>query len=162
MAGAAKVASAAPVVALNFYRLQRYRTPGSFFLESTLMRRIIAILALSLSASVLSAAPVSADTGPNAVQAALPDPNNAAAIAAGQIRFNRNCIYCHGNAGSGGKGAPLQGRNDLTPEYLFTTIANGKKRGALVMPPWRDAFTDEEISELGVYILSLSTINAKK
>lgn len=126
------------------------------------MRHIIATLALSLSASLQFAGSACADAAPLAVQAPIPDMNNAAAIAAGQIRFNRNCVYCHGNAGSGGKGAPLQGRDDLTPEYLFTTIANGKKRGALVMPAWRETFTDEQIRELGVYILSLSTMNATR
>lgn len=126
------------------------------------MRKNIAILTLSLSASLLLAASACADTVPVAAQASIPDMKNPAAIAAGQIRFNRNCIYCHGNAGSGGKGAPLQGRNDLTPEYLFTTITNGKKRGALVMPAWRETFSDEQVWELGAYILSLSTLNANK
>ena len=126
------------------------------------MRRIIAILTLSLPASLLLPGPACADAGPAAGQAPIADLNNAAAIAAGQIRFNRNCIYCHGNAGSGGKGAPLRGRDDLTPEYLFTTIANGKKRGALVMPAWRETFTDAEIRELGAYILSLKTMTAKR
>ena len=36
-------------------------------------------------------------------------------IGNGSTRFNQNCVYCHGYAGSGGKGATLQRRTDLTP-----------------------------------------------
>ncbi|MES2263224.1 MAG: cytochrome c [Pseudomonadota bacterium] len=84
-----------------------------------------------------------------------------ATIAAGQKRFNQNCVYCHGNAGSGGKGAPLQGRTDLAPAYLFDTISNGKIRGALQMPPWKDAFSEQEIWELAAYIHSLRQPGAR-
>lgn len=99
---------------------------------------------------------------------ALADPTQAsnltdvAVIAAGEKRFNQNCVYCHGNAGSGGKGAPLQGRDDLTAPYLFDTISNGKKRGALLMPAWKEAFSEKQIWELSAYILSLSTGNSKR
>jgi mono/diheme cytochrome c family protein len=91
-----------------------------------------------------------------------PNLNDAATIAAGEKRFNHNCVYCHGNAGSGGRGAALQGRQDLTPEYLFETISHGKKRGALLMPAWKEAFSEKEIWELGAYILSLRSIPPKK
>lgn len=91
-----------------------------------------------------------------------PDLANTVHIAVGERRFNQNCVYCHGNAGSGGKGAPLQGRDDLTPQYLFETISNGKKRGSLVMPAWKEAFSEQEIWELSAYILSLRNITSKK
>lgn len=90
-----------------------------------------------------------------------PDLNDPATIAAGEKRFNQNCVYCHGNAGSGGRGAALQGRQDLTPEYLFETISHGKKRGALLMPAWKEAFSENEIWELGSYILSLRNLTPK-
>lgn len=91
-----------------------------------------------------------------------PDLTNSALISAGERRFNQNCVYCHGSAGSGGKGAPLQGRDDLTPQYVFDTISNGKKRGALLMPAWKEAFSEQEIWELDAYILSLRNITPKK
>lgn len=91
-----------------------------------------------------------------------PNLTDVALIAAGEKRFNQNCVYCHGNAGSGGKGAPLQGRDDLTPQYVFDTIKNGKIRGALVMPAWKDAFSEKEIWELDAYILSLRNVTSKK
>lgn len=84
-----------------------------------------------------------------------PDLNDQKLVSTGEKKFNQNCVYCHGNAGSGGKGAPLQGRTDLTPEYLFHTISNGKKRGSLVMPPWKDAMPASDIWALSAYILSL-------
>lgn len=79
-------------------------------------------------------------------------------VANGETRFNQSCVYCHGNRGSGGKARKLQGR-DFEPEYLFTTISNGKRRGSLVMPPWKRSFSPEQRWELVTYILSLS--NAK-
>jgi mono/diheme cytochrome c family protein len=118
------------------------------------MLRTIASFAITLASTIFLSAPGYAEPG-----LSMTDP---AAIAAGQIRFNRNCVYCHGSAGAGGKGAPLQGRDDLTADYLFTTITQGKKRGSLQMPAWRDAFTDQEVQELIAYILSLRTVNSKK
>lgn len=84
-----------------------------------------------------------------------PDLNDQKLVSTGEKKFNQNCVYCHGNAGTGGKGAALQGRTDFTPEYLFHTISNGKKRGALVMPPWKDAMPASDIWALSAYILSL-------
>lgn len=91
-----------------------------------------------------------------------PDLSDPKAIAAGEKRFNQNCVYCHGNAGSGGKAAPLQGRSDLVPDYVFETIANGKKRGSFQMPAWKDAFSEKEIWELDAYIMSLRQLNSSK
>ncbi|MDB5952712.1 MAG: uncharacterized protein JWR65_4567 [Massilia sp.] len=127
------------------------------FREYVAMLRAIASFAsfaVTLASTIFLSAPAYAEPGPS-----MTDP---AANAAGQIRFNRNCVYCHGNAGSGGKGAPLQGRDDLTADYLFKTITEGKKQGSLQMPAWRDAFTDKEIEELSAYILSLRFVKSKR
>ena len=70
--------------------------------------------------------------------------------------FNQTCVYCHGYKGSGGKARKLQGRN-FDADYLFKTITQGKKRGSLVMPPWKRTFSPEQRWELVTYILSLST-----
>lgn len=118
------------------------------------MLRAIASFAITLASTIFLSAPAYAEPGPSMTE--------PAAIAAGKIRFNRNCVYCHGNAGAGGKGAPLQGRDDFTADYLFTTITQGKKQGSLQMPAWRDAFTDQEVQELSAYILSLRSVNSKK
>ncbi|MBN0988331.1 c-type cytochrome [Amphritea pacifica] len=79
----------------------------------------------------------------------------AISVANGEHRFNQTCVYCHGYKGSGGKAKMLQGR-DFDADYLFKTITKGKKRGSLVMPPWKRTFTPEERWELVTYILSLS------
>lgn len=110
----------------------------------------------------LSALALAAVTASCPALAASPPAERAASVAAGEKRFNQNCVYCHGNAGSGGKGAALQGRSDLTADYLFHTISNGKTRGSLLMPAWKDAFSEDEIRELASYILSLRDVGAKK
>lgn len=81
--------------------------------------------------------------------------NENASVLIGEKRFNQSCVYCHGNEGSGGKARKLQGR-EFRPDYLFKTITKGKKRGALVMPPWKRAFTAEQRWELVAYIMYLS------
>jgi mono/diheme cytochrome c family protein len=124
------------------------------FMEFVAMLHTVASFAISLASTIFLSAPGYAEPGPS-----MTDP---AAIAAGQIRFNRNCGYCHGNACAGGKGAPLQGRDDLTADYLFKTITEGKKQGSLQMLAWRDAFTDKEVQELSAYILSLRFVNLKR
>jgi mono/diheme cytochrome c family protein len=80
--------------------------------------------------------------------------NLETSVARGEKRFNQSCVYCHGNRGSGGKAKKLQGRN-FDPDYLFKTITKGKRRGALVMPPWEKTFSEQERWELVTFILSL-------
>ncbi|MAY42801.1 MULTISPECIES: cytochrome c [unclassified Neptuniibacter] len=79
----------------------------------------------------------------------------AVSVQNGEKRFNQTCVYCHGHQGSGGKARKLQGR-DFDSDYLFKTITKGKKRGSLVMPPWKRTFTPEQRWELVTYIMSLS------
>jgi mono/diheme cytochrome c family protein len=93
------------------------------------------------------------------VEADLANPD---VIAAGKKRFNRSCFYCHGFEGEGGKGASLQRRPDLTPEIIFNTISNGRVRGSSVMPPWKNTLSEEEITQLVAYIVSLRNIPEQK
>ncbi len=72
----------------------------------------------------------------------------------GEKKFSALCAYCHGNAGSGGKARKLQGRK-LEADYLFKTITNGKKRGSLNMPPWRN-LPEVVRWQLVAYIISLA------
>jgi mono/diheme cytochrome c family protein len=87
---------------------------------------------------------------------------NPDVIAIGKKRFNRSCFYCHGYEGSGGKAATLQRRFDLTPEVVFNTISNGRISGSAVMPPWKNTLTEDEISQLVAYILSLREMPEQK
>lgn len=99
-----------------------------------------------------------------AVAPPIPGPAKSgdAMVDAGAKRFNQNCVYCHGNAGSGGKAASLQGRDDLTKEYVSDVIANGKQRGSFIMPAWKGSFNEQQIQELASYILSLKNLNSDK
>ena len=75
--------------------------------------------------------------------------------AIGQGIFAKNCVYCHGDQGSGGKAKKLQGR-EFEADYLFKTITNGRRRGSLVMPPWKRSLSEEQRWQLVAFILSLS------
>lgn len=88
--------------------------------------------------------------------------SNPDVIAMGKKRFNRSCFYCHGYEGGGGKGATLQRRFDLAPGVIFNTISNGRIRGSSVMPPWKNTLTEEEISQLVAYIVSLREMPEQK
>ena len=83
------------------------------------------------------------------------DLSEPAIINEGRLAFAATCVYCHGNAGSGGKAGPISGRTDLTQDYVFTTISNGKRAGSLVMPTWKDSLDEPTIWKLVAYILSL-------
>jgi len=88
--------------------------------------------------------------------------SNPDVIAAGKKRFNRSCFYCHGYEASGGKAATLQRRPDLAPDFIFNTISNGRTRGSAVMPPWKNTLSEEEISQLVAYIVSLRDMPEQK
>lgn len=83
------------------------------------------------------------------------DLNDPQIINEGRIQFAQTCVYCHGNAGSGGKAGPIAGCTDLTEDYLFTTISNGKRAGSLVMPTWKESLDEPTIWKLVAYVLSL-------
>lgn len=99
---------------------------------------------------------------PPAAAAAAPeggapfDLMDATRIQAGKTRFNSMCAaYCHGFEGGGGKTPAFKGRNDLKPEDVYKTIAEGR-RGADIMPAWGHSFSQEKIWELVAYIMSLT------
>lgn len=100
--------------------------------------------------------------GAMAVELKEADLANPDMIAAGKKRFARSCFYCHGFEGEGGKGASLQRRPGLTPEIIFNTISNGRVRGSSVMPPRKNTLSEEEITQLVAYIISLRDMPEKK
>lgn len=84
-----------------------------------------------------------------------PQLSDPSAIEAGRQRFDQACTYCHGKEGAGGKTKSFKGRQDLDARAVFDTISNGRKRGANIMPPWKNALSETQIWELTAYILSL-------
>jgi alcohol dehydrogenase (cytochrome c) len=86
----------------------------------------------------------------------LPDlPAAAATIAAanlveGQRLFKQTCVICHGDDGKGGHtgGAPLDRVTDL--DAAIQTVTNGRNN----MPPFRSAFTPEQIRDVSAYVVA--------
>jgi cytochrome c6 len=85
-----------------------------------------------------------------------PDPVAAAAtarrapdLAEGKRIFTTNCAVCHGDDGKGGHtgGAPLDKLRDL--DAAIATVTNGRNN----MPPFRGAFTPEQIRDVSVYVV---------
>ena len=74
---------------------------------------------------------------------------------AGRRMFNKNCSYCHGSKGKGGRTKKLQCRDNLDAATIHETVTNGRQSGAQIMPPWGDAFEEKERWEIVAYILSL-------
>ena len=89
-----------------------------------------------------------------------------ASIKAGQEKFLRNCITCHGTHAEG-----IVGPN-LTDQYwihgggvknVYTTIKNGVPEKGMIS--WKLVFTPKEIQQIASYVLSLqgsNPPNAKK
>ena len=72
---------------------------------------------------------------------------------AGAVLFrDKGCGYCHGADASGTKKAPslldLPKDQTWTDAKLTDQLLNGGKK----MPPFRDSLTDEEVSQLIVYL----------
>jgi len=79
-----------------------------------------------------------------------------APVAQGERIFAQSCSvgYCHGVAGSAGRGPRLRGRT-FTKDYLTTVIHDGIPSSA--MPAWKDRLKDDDIRAVVAYIVSLAT-----
>lgn len=134
------------------------RTHGLHKLIASLVTAagLAAAAALGATSSLANAPATGADANalPKALEEILKDPDH---LPKAETMFYQNCAYCHGSKGSGGKARPLQCRS-MTPEYLFDTITNGRRRGANIMPPWKDSMGETERWKLVAYILSLSDL----
>src|SRR5271156_4569861 len=80
------------------------------------MSVVLAVLSLAYSAG---AAETDASDLPQAGRDIISAPES---VSAGQRLFGLNCTYCHGSKGIGGRGKPLQCRDDLTAATVFETI----------------------------------------
>jgi mono/diheme cytochrome c family protein len=76
-------------------------------------------------------------------------------IAQGRETFVQTCGNCHGAEGDAGKARPFRERVDWDPQAIHDVIANGRRRGANVMPAWKDSLSDDEIWRITAYIRSL-------
>lgn len=78
------------------------------------------------------------------------------AAARGEQIFAQNCSvgYCHGVAGSAGRGPRLRGRS-FPKDYLLSVTRDGIPSSA--MPAWKDRLKDEDIRAVVDYVASLAT-----
>ncbi|MCB1909691.1 MAG: c-type cytochrome [Rhodocyclaceae bacterium] len=110
---------------------------------------ILALLPGPRPALAAEAEPVVA---PVPTLAQLADP---AWIATGRSKFVQTCAYCHGQEGDSGKVRPFRERKAWDPQVIHDTIADGRQRGANVMPSWKASIPDELIWKIVAYIRSL-------
>lgn len=99
-----------------------------------------------------------------------PFAGDSAAVAAGAELFDANCASCHGETGLGDgpaavgldpKPASLADSSmmsDLTDAYIFWRITEGGTSEPFnsAMPPWGDAFTEEQRWQLVSFVRSLA------
>jgi len=84
---------------------------------------------------------------------APPADDGKADRAAGQRRFEKLCVACHGPAGDGtpGRAPKLQHRSDLGADAIHERIVSGK-HGEHPMPPWGTVLDAKAIDELVAYV----------
>jgi alcohol dehydrogenase (cytochrome c) len=100
------------------------------------------------TAPTTSAAPATAPvtaTAPPPAALRMVDAN----VAEGRRLFTQNCAVCHGDDGKGGHtgGAPLDRVSD------FATATQTVTTGRNAMPPFRGAFTPEQIRDVSAYVI---------
>jgi mono/diheme cytochrome c family protein len=108
-----------------------------------------------LSGHCAVAAEPDASDLPQAGRDIITAPDSAAT---GQKLFGLNCTYCHGAKGIGGRGKPLQCRDDLTAAIIFDTVTNGRDAPGFIMPSWKASIAEPDRWKLAAYILSLRNL----
>jgi mono/diheme cytochrome c family protein len=85
----------------------------------------------------------------------IPDLNDPEVISAGHdLYIEKHCSHCHGATGEGG--VNLVKRELPNPANVFEAIAEGRERGGLRMPAWREVLSDKEIWQVTAYVISIS------
>lgn len=76
-------------------------------------------------------------------------------IESGRDAFNRHCDgRCHGTDGVQGIDGPkLNGKDYLTPEFVYLTITGG--RPGTAMPSWEDRLSVADLWRISAYVASL-------
>jgi mono/diheme cytochrome c family protein len=134
--------------------LGRGRISRGLCVARTTLRMSVVFAALSLGHPAVSAEPDTSDLS----QAGRDIIAAADSVAAGQKLFGLDCTYCHGAKGIGGRGKPLQCRDDLTAAIIFETITDGRDSSGLVMPSWKGSIAEPDRWRLAAYILSLRNL----
>lgn len=120
------------------------------------MRRLIAASAIMM----VAVAPVGAGGGrtgkaPAAGSSPAPPVEEAVDPAAGKVKYAASCAQCHGPSGRGMASFPsLRGRDAAYIASLLERYRAGEQIGpnSLLMIPMSEELTDQEISNLSVFI----------
>lgn len=79
------------------------------------------------------------------------------ALKIGQRLYLQNCAQCHGSNAMGGKGFPNLTDDEWiwggSPEAIKHSLLYGR---VAQMPAWSEQFSEQQITELATYVLSLS------
>src|SRR5688572_5942199 len=85
----------------------------------------------------------------------LPDLKHPEVIAAGKALFQKKqCSTCHGARGDGG--VNLTKRDLSDSNHVFQAIAEGREKGGLRMPAFREVMSDQEIWLTAAFVISIS------
>jgi mono/diheme cytochrome c family protein len=129
--------------------------------EAMSMQKLLIWVALSVfflgaSSNVDNNLARATDGGPQG-----PDKNSSSGIASrhpmgdatrGEELYNASCVVCHGPLATGGIGPRLAGNPLLANEQAFwKTVSEGRH----LMPPLRDALTEQQIADIQVWLKTL-------
>ncbi len=85
----------------------------------------------------------------------IPDLKDPKVISAGrELYLEKHCSHCHGANGDGG--VNLTNRELSNPNDVFEAIADGRERGSLRMPGWREVLSGLQIWQATAYVMSIS------
>jgi quinohemoprotein ethanol dehydrogenase len=84
-----------------------------------------------------------------------------ATVRAGNILFEKYCLYCHGVDAVAGSGIPDLRYATAETHHQFESIVLGGARESRGMPSFRDVLKREQLPALQAYILSRAAAAAK-
>ena len=70
----------------------------------------------------------------------------------GEELYKASCVVCHGPQGTGGIGPRLSGNPVLSNEHAFWKIVY---EGRHVMPPLKDALTEQQMADIQAWLKTL-------
>ena len=103
-----------------------------------------------LTAPAQAPAPAEAE-GPRDPPPPLPSDilKDAKVIGEGEALWKDTCAHCHGAKAYPGKAPKLQPHR-YKPEFVWDRVHNGFR----AMPPWKEAYTPEQVVAVVAYVLS--------
>jgi mono/diheme cytochrome c family protein len=123
-------------------------------IRHTLLRVVLVSSAMAvlapLTAPAQTPAPAEAE-GPRDPPPPLPSDilKNTKVIAEGEALWKDTCAHCHGAKAYPGKAPKLQPHR-YKPEFVWDRVHNGFR----AMPPWKEAYTPEQVVAVVAYVLS--------